>query len=629
MKLLPVCEQCGVQLVGHKRRTACYDCVSKHGTTPKLCERCNVNPAAYNRRSTCFTCEPRKRALTPTCNICNRNPVAYQGRPTCFDCVPRRRRAPLRCKHCGSRKDYFRSGLCRRCHNRSGLRDSCRHCLAWGATHHLNWLCQGCHGWTKRFDEGPCPSCLRVVPLNERGYCRMCCRQAHLVRPAHQTVNVSDANECGQQLCFADMLRNNEGIVLQSTQCVASIEPAITLPVPHEQLTLFDITPDLSVWLERATPPSRTPSLHRIFDDAVDEHGCKHGWSKSQRGPARRSLNLLVSAQHAPGRPIKESEIEWLRPLQLYAMTLVREVLISIDMYEDDSAAPLENWFRHRTHDVNPVMVEQVSIWFHATRDGRTCAPRKRKRGLSTVRRNVDDLIDPLLCWTAKGYTSLREVERDDILAVLPVEPHRQNSTAGSLRSLFRFLKANKTIFTNPTARLKAACVPVGYPLPLDNSALRQALDNDRPVSAAIAALAVFHGLSTSDVAELTLTNVHDGRLELGHRSIPLATRASEALAHWLAYRNGRWPNTINLHLFINTQTALRLTPVSTAWISRQVDVSMSAMREDCIVNEAIANGGDARRLGDLFGLTTLGAERYTRMVEQDEHLGSSNWSGV
>lgn len=310
-------------------------------------------------------------------------------------------------------------------------------------------------------------------------------------------------------------------------------------------------------------------------------------------------------------------------------MTLVREVLISIDMYEDDSVAPLEDWFRHRTQDVHPLIVEEVSLWFHALRDGRTCAPRKRARNVKTVRRSVNDLIDPLQCWSAKGYTSLREVQREDIIAVLPTEPHRQNGAAGSLRSLFRFLKANKTIFTNPAARLKAAPVLAGYPLPLDRSALRHALDNDRPVSVAISALAIFHGLSTSDVVGLTLTNVHDGRLELSNRSIPLAARVSVALAQWLDERNGRWPNTINPHLIINMHTALRLTPASTAWISRQVDIPVSAMREDCIVNEAIANHGDARRLGDLFGLTTLGAERYTRMIEQDERLGSSNWSGV
>lgn len=279
MNPLPLCEQCGENPVGHKRRTTCYDCAPKRRATPRLCERCNINPAAYNHRSTCFVCEPRQRALTLKCANCNRNPVAYGRRTTCYDCVPRRRSAQLRCKNCGSNKDYFRAGLCRRCHNRSGLRDSCRHCFAWGVTRHLDWLCWGCHGWKQRFNEGVCPSCMRVMPLNERGYCRMCCRQARLVRLSHQTADIRGANVSGQQLCFANMIRNRDGIVLHNAQCIADVEPALEVPVPHEQLALFNITPDLSVWLEGNIPPPRIPALCRIFGNAVDEHGFKHGWS--------------------------------------------------------------------------------------------------------------------------------------------------------------------------------------------------------------------------------------------------------------------------------------------------------------------------------------------------------------
>jgi hypothetical protein len=38
---------------------------------------------------------------------------------------------------------------------------------------------------------------------------------------------------------------------------------------------------------------------------------------------------------------------------------------------------------------------------------------------------------------------------------------------------------------------------------------------------------------------------------------------------------------------------------------------SAQAIREDRILHEALATEGDIRRLGDLFGLTVGGAERY------------------
>jgi hypothetical protein len=41
--------------------------------------------------------------------------------------------------------------------------------------------------------------------------------------------------------------------------------------------------------------------------------------------------------------------------------------------------------------------------------------------------------------------------------------------------------------------------------------------------------------------------------------------------------------------------------------------IQPQAVCEDRILHEAMATGGDIRRLCDLFGLTLGGAERYTR----------------
>jgi hypothetical protein len=48
-------------------------------------------------------------------------------------------------------------------------------------------------------------------------------------------------------------------------------------------------------------------------------------------------------------------------------------------------------------------------------------------------------------------------------------------------------------------------------------------------------------------------------------------------------------------------------------WITGTIGTSEQAIREDRILDEALATNGDIRRLCDLFGLTVGGAERYGR----------------
>ncbi len=152
-----------------------------------------------------------------------------------------------------------------------------------------------------------------------------------------------------------------------------------------------------------------------------------------------------------------------------------------------------------------------------------------------------------------------------------------------------------------------------GQPLPLNLDTVREAIHSAQPARAALAALVAFHALRSGQLASLKLTDVRDGRLHLDGRVIPLAGPVRERLAAWLDERARRWPATVNPHLFINWYTAVRETPVSSPWISHTLGISPQAVREDRILDEALATRGDIRRLCDLFGLTVGGAERYTR----------------
>jgi hypothetical protein len=82
----------------------------------------------------------------------------------------------------------------------------------------------------------------------------------------------------------------------------------------------------------------------------------------------------------------------------------------------------------------------------------------------------------------------------------------------------------------------------------------------------------------------------------------PVRTR----LAAYLDHRNRRWPNTANPHLFIHYKTAGRTDPVGARWVRLTIGPGLTptAIREDRILNEAHATGGDNRRLADLFGLS-------------------------
>jgi len=180
------------------------------------------------------------------------------------------------------------------------------------------------------------------------------------------------------------------------------------------------------------------------------------------------------------------------------------------------------------------------------------------------------------------------------------------------LRSLFGTLKRHRVIFTNPIARIKTGLPERRLPMPADTATIRDALDSADPATAAISALFVFCGLSSGELRFLAFTDIRDGRLHAGNRSIPLAQPVRERVTVWLDERARRWPATANPHLFIHARTALGTGPVGQRWVKLKTGLTARVMREDRILDEAHATGGDVRRLCDLFGLTVKGAQRYT-----------------
>ena len=104
-----------------------------------------------------------------------------------------------------------------------------------------------------------------------------------------------------------------------------------------------------------------------------------------------------------------------------------------------------------------------------------------------------------------------------------------------------------------------------------------------------------------------------------GGREIPLAGSVLVRLGAWLDQRARAWPGSINPHLFIGRRSAPRLVPVGRQFPWRNTNLRPRALREDRILQEIDATGGDIRRICDLFGLTVEAAVRYATTLDHPE----------
>lgn len=550
------------------------------------------------------------------CTDCGVKPVAYPGRAHCYDCVPRVWKRPAACKRWGSTTDYFTAGLCRRCHRCGHWVEGCQDCFAWGVTRQLTWLCEGCRGWRRR--HGPpqqCLSCQRLVVVNGQGFCRLCMRQATLVRPAHRAMDVMEANRQGQQLFLADSFATKR-LAAAPARARPTLWPT-HYPVRYRQLVLFDAARNYAAASASEFVAPLT-DLSAALDQILVEHALRHGWGQGLQSSTRSALRVLLATQDTPGALIKASDAAAVTTgRSLDNLKSVLEILTAAGMLHEDQEPTLDAYFARLAAGLAKPMAAEFGHWFRIQRQGSTSPPRSRPRNIETVRAHIADAAPALHAWTDAGHQSLREISRQHVVDVLPAQTWRRRQTLGALRALFRFLKSHRLVFTNPTAGLRSAPRPTSHPLPLELTPLREAINSPHPARAALATLIAFHALRAHELCALTMTDLRDGRIYLHNRTVLLAEPVRAKLADWLEERTRRWPNTINPHLFINGHTGVRTCPVNRVWITATLGVSAQAIREDRILHEARTTAGDLRRLCDLFGLTIGGAERYAHTIDQ------------
>lgn len=541
------------------------------------------------------------------CPKCTERPVATARHTRCFECMEGGPVVPPPCRKCGSTTLYFSGGLCQRCHRFAPhVIDSCLDCLGWGVTRTTGWLCEGCRGWRRRFENvSPCRSCNEKRALNHDGFCRLCFRVAVGARPHGTGPSVVEMNQHGQQLFFVGLFRQKRQPA-DSPQVTAERLPH-QYPVAHRQLTMIDVPRDLTKLPAGFELPD--PAFAKFLDEAVRAHGETHGWSKTRFNVTRQGLRLLAYAQATPGAPIKASHVAELDPTTFNRQPIL-DVLHAAGLLEDDREPAIVTWYARQAAGLPTAIADEVHTWFQVMLRGSTASPRSRPRAHVTIRVRVRSLLPVLRAWAADDRSSLREITRDDINQALPAHGSDRTLICSALKSLFRVLKARRLVFGNPTTHLRTGQPETRTPLPIDDAAMRAALESNNPVREALATLIGYHALRSGQVRNLLLTDVRDGRLYLPSRTILLAHPARRSLATWLDYRNMQWPETINPHLFINIQTAVRTAPVSHVWINSTLGFSAQALREDRILDEAHATK-DIRRLRDLFGLSVKGAERY------------------
>jgi integrase len=557
------------------------------------------------------------------CTTCGRAPAAFPHAAYCFACWPGGAVRPPPCLSCGSRTEYFVNGLCHRCHRdgHPGV-GSCRNCGAWGATRTLKWLCKGCHSWCRKYlNIATCIICRRDSHLDEAAVCRLCRKQGTHARGAHEHLDLVAANRGGQQLFLADLFghrgRTQPAAVPRPRPAVLPIQ----LP-PHRQLLLFELHRDLSHRGYRITglADRADPALAAATDEIVRRRAAEHGWSADLAWGVRTGVRILLAFQSTPDSAITASDAAVLAGTEL-PMSRVLDVLTETGLLIEDRTPTIESWFSRQISDLPEEMSNELRRWFDIMLTGSPTAPRRRPRAQITARLYLGWALPALVSWAEQGRGSLREISSTDVRMILPPNGNPRSTRGQALRSIFTVLKGHKVLFTNPIAGIKTGYHQPRQPLPLNPALLRAGLDSPDPARAALIALVAFHGLRSAQLRGLTLTDTHDGRLHIDRRIILLAAPVRVRLTNYLDYRHRSWPNSANPHLFLTTRSANDTTPAGARWIKLKIDITggTQALREDRVLDEAHATGGDLRRVCDMFGLSVTAAQRYTTTVDHPD----------
>jgi hypothetical protein len=501
---------------------------------------------------------------------------------------------------------------------------SCAECFAWGVL--PGHCCRACYTFRNLHPPGRCAACHRIVAVKQ-GYCRLCRLQAlHDAKAAGQTT-VSEPFLHGvrhQQLFFSRMHRDHyrvpgrprlgklgtRGLRPQPTEA----EPAVSATADNQLQVALELRRDYSRFNRRRHADLANPALLHARR-AAHTLGEARGWSHELVKRVDQGLVVLLSA-HSGGDKVRYSE---LLPAVRHRAR-VAEVLDQVGLLHDDRVPAFETWLQRKLDRIAPAIRRDAENWIRTLHDG---GPRTRPRDPNTVWHYLNEARPILLDWSDR-YDHLREVTRDDILAVaesLHGSPRRH--TLSVLRSLFRHCKKKGVIFRDPTARIPVGAVHYRAILPLrDNDIAEAANAATTPATRLSLALAAIHAARSKDIGHLLIDDVDLGnrRLTIGGRTRPLDELTHRALLDWLDYRRAHWPNTANPHLLVNRVTAVQVGPVGRVWITKSfwgLEATLDRLHVDRQLEESLAHGPDPLHLAAVFGVSPGTAIRYAAAARQ------------
>ena len=399
--------------------------------------------------------------------------------PYCFDCWPGGPVTPPPCRRCGSAEDYYTSGLCVRCHTHAPgpqipdleapascaavVVDSCPDCLAWGVTRPLRLAVRGLQDVA-----GEIPARRPVHRaaagtslLSPDGSCRLCRKQRSLVAQLHGLRIGHGQPGRGQRarpaavhrryLAFAPGRHARRQPYVKKT-----VPPDMSLlrPVAHRQLVLLDWPRDLRLgcgtgsrrhrtprWRRRSpsssatTPPRTAGPRARPRPSSAPSGSC----SASRTPPARRSA--AATSRCCPGSSTRPPRSPRCSPPP--------------GCWRTTATPP---WCAGSAPRPPACPSRCATNWASGWTSCATGRPPRR-----AVRPRTDDdhprpaawALPALRRWAGEGHDSLREISRDDVLAVLPPPGSPGRPLVQGLRSIFRILKARKLVFVNPAIRIQ------------------------------------------------------------------------------------------------------------------------------------------------------------------------------
>ena len=350
-------------------------------------------------------------------------------------------------------------------------------------------------------------------------------------------------------------------------------EPVEFYQIQETQLALFAMTRDPAAAQAKEPfidPPNR--QMAAFLDAAVLEHARRHGWAKSTIHRTRTTMGVLQLMQDTPGTMLLASHAMLLQEIGLTAIPVI-DVATAAGLMLDDRQSTIHAWFNSTVANLPGQMRAELTEWFEVMLNGSRTPPRRRPREHQTVRVYLRWAMPALTTWAEQGHTTLRDITSAEVRDVLPASGSPRSTMRAGLRSILTLLKARKTLFINPIARIQTGSHERRDPLPAHADIIRAALLSPDPARAALTALATFHALRAGELRTMHLTDLDHGRLQLGQRSILLAEPVHIRLNAWLDFRNTRWPNTANPHVFLNHRNCSRTAPVGGRWLTLAIGI--------------------------------------------------------